>query len=227
MAKMPEITYPCYIPARTQDHLPVTLDMDSDHYLPIITDQDLVARFFKHFASGKVALGTIVCDDMLELGDELERCKALGITKVIFDPAPVHTGLEWTIDEVIAYVKQPAGYFPMIADHPDIVALGQQRLQQLCNEWLKTPDAKECAIKSIKISPDCQVAIEIDISVATLHNQMFTFPADRVLNWIIDQSFTGDEVARLKQAVVDRRRMMGPVKYQKLGGKLQIKEEKY
>lgn len=92
----------------------------------------------------------------------------------------------------------------MLEPFPEVMALGRQRLQQLCDEWCRTPQATELSVSKIDVPADCR---QLDFTLA-LHAKNYDkgdtviFPLDRILTFISERCL--DETQR--QAVASRLR---------------------
>ncbi len=100
---------------------------------------------------------------------------------------------------------------------PEIRELGADRLRQICDEWCRGPVASEFGIVGINVSPDCTKLGPILQLSASNYNRgdQVHFPVDRIVNYIIDQTFPEAEGAILKARLSDLRKKAGPFVFQR------------
>lgn len=100
---------------------------------------------------------------------------------------------------------------------PEIVSLGRDVLQRLCNEWAAGMQAREFGVASVTVTPDClnlQPAFLLHANNygkgETLH-----FPFDLVLEFIIDNGINEGDRSRLKERLLELRRRAGVTVFQR------------
>lgn len=100
---------------------------------------------------------------------------------------------------------------------PEVVALGRSRLQVLCDEWVETPIARECAIRGVVIN-EAATGFS-DVQVLATHQvqdqEDFHFPADNLLRYIIEQTFHEPKASELKIRLMALRQKVGPIVFQR------------
>ncbi len=94
---------------------------------------------------------------------------------------------------------------------PEIAALGRDRLQQLCDEWCRQPQAKEFGIVSIIVTPDglsLEPVFQVHASNYTKGDELH-FPFDRVVEFIIDHGCREADRSRLRDRLRQLRQKVG------------------
>ena len=71
---------------------------------------------------------------------------------------------------------------------PEIAALGRNRLQQLCDEWCRQPEAKEFGVACVTVTPNglsLEPVFQVHASNYARGDELH-FPFDRVVEYLID-----------------------------------------
>jgi hypothetical protein len=97
-------------------------------------------------------------------------------------------------------------------DFPEIVAIGQEALQGLCDEWLKTSIARQSRIAKLTIGQKASKLVisnlRIEVPPDVQAGEYLLFPLDYLLNFLIDRVVPPAEQKQLK-ALVDTKRFRG------------------
>jgi len=75
---------------------------------------------------------------------------------------------------------------------PPLMALGRQRLQQLCDEWVKTPVAKEFSVIEMRVGYEATgfaLNPRIDLYHAVQDGEGVRFPMDDLLTYLLAGAF--------------------------------------
>jgi hypothetical protein len=79
---------------------------------------------------------------------------------------------------------------------PELAAIGREKLQVYCNEWLQRPIASEFAITHLIVGSDLMLTVNIDDTRARFIDGRVFIPIDELLSYIIDQHFSDTIVRR-------------------------------
>jgi hypothetical protein len=90
-------------------------------------------------------------------------------------------------------------------DLPEILALPQDRLDQLFIGWLQAPVAKECGVENLSLGQEDEslgyiIAVDHDGSLSD-EEQRYRFPVENLLNYIIDHGFPIEQRETLKARI--------------------------
>jgi hypothetical protein len=80
---------------------------------------------------------------------------------------------------------------------PEVAAIGRQKLQVYCNEWLQRQIAREFAVTHLIVGDDLALTVNIDDSRARFSDEKAFIPIDELVGYIIDEYFD-DAVIRRK-----------------------------
>ena len=115
--------------------------------------------------------------------------------------------------------KQGDGGFEVLEVFPEIRALGEARLQQICNEWLETPIAKEFAVSSVNVRTKhskLRLTFRCDVTHKVQDREEYWFPMDKLLFYIADRGVQSEvDRKRVKARIVSARQRGGPEVYQR------------
>jgi hypothetical protein len=93
----------------------------------------------------------------------------------------------------------------MLDPFPEIISLGQPRLQSLCDEWCREPQAAEFGVVGIVVAPDCRnLDFQVALSAANYDKgDDVHIPLDKVILYLIERAFPvgGNEELRRKAGV--------------------------
>lgn len=93
---------------------------------------------------------------------------------------------------------------------PELTAIGREKLQVYCDEWLRRPIAREFGIAQLFVDEQLMLAVYIDVNRAEFIDDNAFIPIDELLGYIIDQHFAGsDERSRLHADVREDRKRWG------------------
>ena len=103
----------------------------------------------------------------------------------------------------------------LLSDFPELQALGQETVQHLCDEWLRSPAAKECNVQKVVIGDEkngldmVNLAITIDFIPQTGFQEPeeieIPFPVDNLLTYLIEHAIPPEHQAELKNRVAIKR----------------------
>jgi hypothetical protein len=100
---------------------------------------------------------------------------------------------------------------------PEILAMGRDRVQQLCDEWCQGPQAKECGVAYVTVAPNglsLMPTFEVYASNYAKGDELH-FPHDRVVEFIIAHGCRPDEQDGLKNRLRMMRQKAGPRVFQR------------
>ncbi|WP_165243784.1 hypothetical protein [Paludisphaera soli] len=100
---------------------------------------------------------------------------------------------------------------------PEVMYLGHTRLQGLCDEWCSTPQAQECGVGAVTISPDCRSfspALQANGAWGDGKGTSLHFPFDRLLHYIVDHGCPEEQRATIKDRLRILRQRVGPNLFQ-------------
>jgi len=106
--------------------------------------------------------------------------------------------------------------------YPEICALGQRRLQELCDEWVSTPVAKEFMVGAVRVGADLRIKCDVAVSHSVENGEIFHFPVDDLLRFVTINGLEGAELrAKVLGEISARRKTAGPRAYQRFRLKAQ------
>jgi hypothetical protein len=100
---------------------------------------------------------------------------------------------------------------------PEIAALGRVRLQQLCDEWCRQPQAKEFGIVFVRVTAagsGLEPVFEVHASNYARGDELH-FPFDRVLEFIIEHGCHEADRSNLKDRLRQLRQKVGVAVFQR------------
>jgi hypothetical protein len=116
----------------------------------------------------------------------------------------------------------------ILRNYSEIVDLGKDCLQKLCNEWVCSPDAKEMAVSSIVIG-DNNNPFSINPNFVFTHNvqegEYLYFPVDNLLYYIVDRSGFSTEIIKNLKNRIEHARSRAPNVYKRFKIRLGPKKD--
>jgi hypothetical protein len=104
-------------------------------------------------------------------------------------------------------------------DFPEIMAIGREALQGLCNEWLKTSIARQSRVIDLGVgqrgSKLTIANLQLEAPPGTQPGEHLHFPLDYLLNYLIERVAPPDQQERLKGLVELKRSRGGHAVYQR------------
>ncbi len=91
----------------------------------------------------------------------------------------------------------------LLANLPQLAAIGQQQLALYCAEWLATPLAREFAVVGIDISDDLRFNVLINLQHKTEDGETLIVPFDEMLHYIVDRHFGDSDERRSLHEQID------------------------
>jgi hypothetical protein len=79
---------------------------------------------------------------------------------------------------------------------PEVAAIGRQRLQIYCSEWLQRSIAREFAVTHLIVGDDLALTVNIDDSRARFAGEQAFIPIDELVGYIVDQHFDDADTRR-------------------------------
>jgi hypothetical protein len=117
-----------------------------------------------------------------------------------------------------APLTQNAG-MDVFGDFPEIMAIGQDALQEQCNEWLKTSIARQSRVKILTIGQKGSRLIISNVAMETPTDiqagEFLHFPIDYLIDYLIEHIAPPDQQPRLKTVLEMKRHNGGPFVYQR------------
>ena len=102
---------------------------------------------------------------------------------------------------------------------PDIKALGKERLQALCDEWLGKPTAKEFAVAELFVMEEhgkLTMSFRVEVTHKLKDREEYHFPMDSLLNYIADHGIESEaDREQVKADIVSKRQEVGSDVYQR------------
>lgn len=100
---------------------------------------------------------------------------------------------------------------------PEVRSLGCQRIQELCDDWCSSPQAKECGVSSIQVAADCSSLNPVFFVDAQNYDKgdSLHFPFDRLLEYIIENGCLEEIKKELNQRLRTLRSKVGPRIFQR------------
>ncbi len=100
---------------------------------------------------------------------------------------------------------------------PEIAALGRNRLQQLCDECCRQPEAKEFGVACVTVTPNglsLEPVFQVHASNYARGDELH-FPFDRVVEYLIDHGCRESDRSALKDRLRQLRRQAGVEPFQR------------
>jgi hypothetical protein len=104
----------------------------------------------------------------------------------------------------------------LLSDFPELQALGQNAVQELCDEWVRTPAARECSVERVMIGDEgngldmLNLVIRIEFAPESGFQEPkeieIPFPVDNLLTYLIEHAIPIERQAELKNRVAVKRR---------------------
>ena len=99
---------------------------------------------------------------------------------------------------------------------PEIVALGRDALQRLCDEWLKTPQASAHGVTAVVVHDDLRMDLGVQITSDAADKAEFFFPMDDLLFFIVERGIQeASKRQRTRARIIGGRQRGGPDVFQR------------
>lgn len=218
-----EMTFPAFVLLK-QTGQPVTFDAEGDQTIALFTDEDLLRQFLSANSLGSpIRRGRITTSEAL-----LECLQALldeavtvisAPTHILIDPSPGKRARCHPISEFVELLRERNSKSDLtirvLPSFQPLAQLGQVRLQQMANEWLQTPVAKECGVSAIRIAEDLALSFSLTVEHALEDAEEIHFPFDNLLMFMAENGLSDAPQLEVKETIRVLRRRVGPRVYQR------------